>query len=115
MKTIAFITIACATSALANAAPQLAAVQHQIPNPKIDASAHREAVRDSLQLREKRRVTEDKFLEFAAQPETVILDARSESKFKMRHIKGAVNLPFTEFTAENLARVIPTKDTRVLI
>lgn len=116
MKTIAFIAIACATCTLANAAQQVAAVQAQeIPNPKINVIAHREAVRDSLQLREKRRVTEEKFLELAAQPDTVILDARSESKFKMRHIKGAVNLPFTEFTAENLAQVIPTKDTRVLI
>lgn len=26
-----------------------------------------------------------------------------------------MNLPFTEFTVENLAKVIPTKDTRVLI
>ncbi len=116
MKTIAFIAIACASCTFAKAAPQLAAVQQEaIPNPKINAVAHREAVRDSMLLREKRRVTEETFLELAAQADTVILDARSESKFKMRHIKGAVNLPFTEFTAENLARVIPTKSTRVLI
>ena len=116
MKTIAIITLACATCTLISAAPQFAAVQQQqIPNPNINAVAHREAVGDSMLLREKRRVSEEKFLELAAQPDTVILDARSESKYKMRHIKGAVNLPFTEFTAENLARVIPTKGTRVLI
>ncbi len=116
MKTLTFVTIAGATCALAIAAPQLAVVQQQaIPNPNINAGAHRDAVRESLLLREKRRVTEEKFLELAAQPDTVILDARSESKYKLRHIKGAVNLAFTEFTAENLARVIPTKDTRVLI
>lgn len=33
----------------------------------------------------------------------------------MRHIRGAVSLPFTDFTAESLARVIPAKNTRVLI
>ena len=120
MKTITIIALACASCTLADAAPQLAAVQQQqqpqqIRNPKIDPIGHRAAVEESLQLREKRRVTEEKFIELAAQPGTVILDARSASRFQMRHIKGAVSLPFTEFTEENLARVVPTKDTRVLI
>ena len=51
----------------------------------------------------------------AAEPGTLILDARSESKFKLRHIKGALNLPFTEFTETTLAKAIPAKNTRVLI
>jgi hypothetical protein len=33
----------------------------------------------------------------------------------MRHIKGAVNLPFTEFAAAPLASVIPAKGTKILI
>ena len=35
--------------------------------------------------------------------------------YALRHIKGAVNLPFTDFTADSLSRVIPAKDSKVLI
>ena len=34
------------------------------------------------------------------------LDARPAAAFKSGHIKGAVNLPFTDFTAASLAAVI---------
>ena len=51
----------------------------------------------------------------AAEPNTIILDARSRYAFEMGHIEGAVNLPFSDFTDEKLAEVIPSKQTRVLI
>jgi hypothetical protein len=43
------------------------------------------------------------------------LDARTASKYELRHIRGAVSLPFTDFTADTLAKVIPVKRTKVLI
>ena len=49
------------------------------------------------------------------EPGTVLLDARSADKYRLRHIAGAVSLPFTDFTAAALANVIPTEHTRVLI
>ena len=49
------------------------------------------------------------------EPGVVLLDARSASMFKLRHIKGAVNLPFTDFSVASLAAVLPTKNSRVLI
>jgi 3-mercaptopyruvate sulfurtransferase SseA len=61
------------------------------------------------------RLTEEQFATLAAEPGTVILDARSADKFRLRHIKGAVSLPFTDFTAESLAKVIPENTSRVLI
>ena len=51
----------------------------------------------------------------AREPGTVVLDARSERLFHLRHIEGARNLPFPEFTAATLAAAIPTPGTRVLI
>ena len=87
----------------------------RIPNQLID---YREFVRIAgkvAPLREQRRVSEDKFMELAAQPGTLVLDARSADKFAMRHIRGAVSLPFTDFTEASLAAAIPTKATRVLI
>ena len=91
------------------------AAEQPIPNRKIDFAAHLRAAKETEGLRESRRLTEEEFLAYASDPKTVVLDARSESKFKLRHIKGAINLPFTEFTEESLAKVIPAKDTRVLI
>ncbi len=61
------------------------------------------------------RLTEDQFLAAMQQQGVVVLDARSAIRYKMRHVKGAVNLPFTEFTADTLAKILPAKDTRILI
>ena len=66
-------------------------------------------------LREARRLTEAEFIRMAAEPGTVVLDARSERLYRLRHVKGAVNVGFPDFTAETLAAVIPTPETRVLI
>ena len=40
---------------------------------------------------------------------------READAFAAGHIKGAVNLPFTDFTAASLARVIGNKDRPILI
>ena len=85
------------------------------PNPLIDYPRFRQIARKVEPLREKRRVTEEQFAALAAEPGTVVLDARSADKYALRHIRGAVSLPFTDFTAESLAKVIPAKATRVLI
>ena len=87
----------------------------QLANPRMDFAANLRIAKETELLRQKRRLTEDEFLALAAEPGTVILDARSADKYRIRHVKGAVNLPFTDFTAHALAKVIPTKDTRVLI
>lgn len=86
-----------------------------IPNPAIDPEGYLAFARESAQLRATRRVSEEDFLRMAAEPGTVVLDARSANKFRELHVKGAVSLPFTDFTAGSLAGVLPGKDTRVLI
>jgi phage shock protein E len=86
-----------------------------IPNPLINYNAFLDNAQRANTLRESRRLTEDKFLNKMAEPGVVILDARSASKFQLRHLKGAVNLSFPDFTADALAVIIPTKGTEVLI
>ena len=54
-------------------------------------------------------------MRMAAEPGTVVLDARSDRLYRLRHVRGAVNLSFPEFTAETLAAIIPTRETRILI
>ena len=106
MKTILVLFLLCA--------PLLHAAD-QIPNQLIDYAQFQKIARDVQPIREKRRVTEEQFAALAGEPGAVVLDARSADKYALRHIRGAVSLPFTDFTAESLAKVIPEKTTRVLI
>jgi phage shock protein E len=90
-------------------------VAGQIPNPLIDYKEFQKIVAASASERESHRLTEPQFIEAIADKKAVLLDARSTSKYELRHIRGAVNLLFTDFTAETLAKVIPAKDTKILI
>jgi hypothetical protein len=86
-----------------------------LANDLIDYRAFAKNVGEVGALRESRRVSEAEFIRMAQEPGTVVLDARSERLFRLRHVAGAVNLSFPEFTEATLARVIPTRETRVLI
>src|SRR3954449_13443420 len=93
----------------------LAQAAEPIRNPLIDYAAFRKIAAEVQPVREKHRITEEQFAAMAAELGTVVLDARSADKYALRHIRGAVSLPFTDFTAESLAQAIPAKNTRVLI
>ena len=86
-----------------------------IPNRLIDYRRFQQIAAEVAPLREQHRLSEQAFADIAAQPGTVVLDARSAGKYALRHVKGARNLPFTDFTSDTLAQVLPTKATRVLI
>ncbi len=113
MKTTLFCLIAGIATMLGDRV--VFASERDIPNRKIDYTAYQKLVADVGPLREKRRVTEAEFIAMAAEPGTIVLDARSADKYALRHIAGAVSLPFTDFTEESLAAAIPDKTTRVLI
>jgi rhodanese-related sulfurtransferase len=89
--------------------------QETIPNRLIDYGKFKEIVNQSSKERESRRLTEAQFMAMMKEKGVVLLDARSESRYALRHIKGAINLPFTEFTGKSLASVVPSKDTKILI
>jgi rhodanese-related sulfurtransferase len=86
------------------------------PTPsKVD---FRGFVRMSSEVREYRKdhlVNLDKFNELAGQKNTIILDTRSASDYQGKHLKGALHLNFSEFNEEKLARLIPNKNTAILI
>lgn len=91
------------------------AAADEIPNPLINFAAFQQDVAAVGQLRADRRITEADFIRMASDPGTVILDARSAEKFALLHVRGAKNLSLPDITAEELAKVIPDKTTRVLI
>lgn len=115
----ALVFAGLAVTTLFAVAPQdPAAAQHPpavIPNPQIDYPGFLELAQQTEARRASRRLGVAEFLRMRNEPDTVLLDARSADKYALRHVEGAVSLPFTDFTAEALAKVIPTKGTRVLI
>jgi hypothetical protein len=92
-----------------------ASAAETMPNPLIDYAGFEKQVSVVGALRAMHRLSESEFIEMARDPDTVVLDARSAGKFALLHIKGARNLSLPDVTEEELAKVIPSKTTRVLI
>lgn len=86
-----------------------------IPNDQIDYAAFKQIVFETEQHRESRRLSEEDFITALNEPGVILLDARSGSAFALRHIKGAKNLPFTDFTEQTLADIAPDKNAKILI
>jgi rhodanese-related sulfurtransferase len=103
--------LSCSGTALAQAKQ----ITSEIPNRLIDYPKFEKIVNRSGRLRARRRLTEPEFLKAMSEKNVVILDARTDKRYNMLHIRGAVNLPFTEFAEQTLAKVIPNKQTKILI
>ena len=84
-------------------------------NPQIDYPAFQALAASVAPERAQRLIAFDAFKAEAAKPEALLLDARSKDAFQRGHIKGAVNLPLTDFTAESLAEVIGRDPNRPIL
>jgi phage shock protein E len=84
-------------------------------NPQVDFAGFAALTHDVESYREGRLVDLAKFQSIARQRGALILDARSADAFARGHVKGAVNLPFTDFTADSLAAVIGKRERPILI
>jgi Rhodanese-like domain len=111
MKIIHLIAIVLAAASLS----ALEAKEQPRPNPMIDYPGFLANASVVGKLRQDRRITEAEFVRMAAEPGTIIFDARSDSKFNLLHIKGARHLSLPDVTAAELANVIPDKSSRILI
>lgn len=81
----------------------------------IDTAGFERQTAEALALRAKRTIDAAEFLEMMARDDVVLLDTRSKAAYDRKHLEGAVHLNFSDFTAGKLAKVIPSKDTVVLI
>ncbi len=90
-------------------------VRTQLQNPAIDMPEFLAIASQAADYRESHRLSEAEFIRMSREPGVVILDARSRAKYRELHIKGAMNLSFPDITVESLARLIPDKNTKVLI
>jgi hypothetical protein len=111
MKTM--VALAVALLLAGSVSPR--AEEAAIPNKMIDYPGFLQNAQTVGKLRDQHRVTEAEFIRMAKEPGTIVFDARSDAKFAMFHIKGAKHLSLPDVTAEELAKVIPVKSSRILI
>ena len=96
---------------LALAAPA-AAQPPQPANPQIDYRGFVKLAQKLEPVREAHRLPWAQFIAKARAEGALLLDARSERAFRQGHIKGAVNLPFSDFTDAALREVIGQNPNR---
>lgn len=85
------------------------------PKAYVSFSDFKNLVADVESQRATRLVDLDTFLAMSKEPGTIVFDSRSDFRFERLHLKGAKHLSFTDFTQSNLAKVIPSPQTRILI
>ncbi|MDY7096670.1 MAG: rhodanese-like domain-containing protein [Pseudomonadota bacterium] len=84
-------------------------------NPQIDYHGFLELTARLQPYREGRLLAREAFFAKARQEDALILDTRSASAFAAGHIRGAVNLPFSDFTDEKLAAVLGEDKERPIL
>jgi hypothetical protein len=109
------VAAAWACILLAFAAPAIATDAPASPNPAIDMAGFLDVAVAAAEHRASRRLSEDEFIRMSKLPGTVILDARSDSLFRMLHVRGAMNLSFPDIATASLAQLLPDREARILI
>lgn len=82
---------------------------------EIDFPAYMKLSEEVQEYRKNRLVSKDTFFAMADEDDTLILDTRSREAFNLGHIDGAINVNFSDFTTEKLAKIFAHKDVRILI
>ncbi len=98
--------------ALTIAAPVSA---QQPGSPLIDYTGFKDLTAEVQPYRLARLISMADFQARAERADVLVLDARSAAAFRRGHIKGAVNLPLPDFTAEALAEVIGANPDREIL
>jgi hypothetical protein len=91
------------------------AENNNYPKAKVSFDDFKKLVGEVEPHRAQRLINLESFLAMSKEPGTIILDGRSGFRFERIHLKGAKHLSFTDFTQENLGKVIPTFETKILI
>jgi len=90
-------------------------VPKSYPAPLVNYDDYKALVMEVEEHRQSRLVSLDSFLKMSKEPNTIILDTRSDLRYDRKRLKGAIHLSFTDFTQANLQRIIPDRNTRILI
>ncbi|MEI6149965.1 MAG: rhodanese-like domain-containing protein [bacterium] len=85
------------------------------PKAKVSFDDFKGLVAEVETHRASRLVDLNTFIKMSKEPGVIILDSRSAFRFDRIHVKGASHLAFTDFTQDNLRKVIPSFETTILI
>jgi hypothetical protein len=114
-NTILLLTIAVAGSAFIKGKTPPGAMKAELPPSIVDFDAFEKLTAEVKEYRKGRLVSLQEFLQMSKEPNTVILDTRSDVFYYQKHVKGALHLNFSDFTSQNLFNVIGSADRRILI
>jgi hypothetical protein len=84
-------------------------------NPQIDFNGFVRIALEVQGIRESRRIPVAQFIEMGKEKGTVILDSRASWAFDSVHVSGAIHLNYSDFSEEKLRKLLPNKNTRILI
>lgn len=85
------------------------------PKAKVSFDDFKGLVAEVEAHRAARLIDLNTFLKMSEKEGVVILDSRSDFRFDRIHLKGAKHLAFTDFTQDNLRKLIPDPETPILI
>ena len=85
------------------------------PKAKVSFDDFKGLVAEVETHRASRLIDLNTFIKMSKEPGVIILDSRSTFRFERIHVKGARHLAFTDFTQDNLQKVIPAFETKILI
>ena len=85
------------------------------PKAKVSFDDFKGLVAEVETHRASRLIDLNTFLKMSKEEGVMILDSRSDFRFDRIHLKGARHLAFTDFTQDNLTKVIPNPETKILI
>ncbi len=85
------------------------------PTALVNYTSFERLVEEVRSHRKQRLVDLKTFSELSKEDNVIILDTRSKQFYDRIRIKGAINLPFTEFTQQSLRYTVPDKNTKILI
>jgi rhodanese-related sulfurtransferase len=111
-------TILCSFAVLlllANPALAQSSTHTNYPKAKVSFEDFKGLVAEVEAHRASRLIDLNTFLRMAQEPGVITLDSRSAFRYERLHVKGAKHLAFTDFTQDNLGKVIPSFDTKILI
>lgn len=87
----------------------------QYPKAKVSFDDFKGLVTEVETHRANRLIDLNTFLKMSKEEGVIIFDSRSDFRFDRIHVKGAKHLAFTDFTQDNLKKVIPNPETKILI
>ena len=85
------------------------------PKAKVSFDDFKGLVAEVEAHRASRLIDLNTFLKMSKEEGVIILDSRSDFRFDRIHLKGAKHLAFTDYTQDNLQKVIPDPETKILI